>query len=299
MSKSTPRLGKGLSALISPPRRMMGADDALGSAEQEGIRRLPISSIRRNPQQPRQAFDAAAIESLAESIRGQGVLQPILVRPLGGGKYELVAGERRWRAARQAGLKDIPVIVRNVTEAESLEIALIENLQREDLNPLERATAYRQYLDTFGMTADELAKRLGESRPNISNYLRLLQLDDQIRGLIESGELGMGQARAIAGIEDKQRQLAIARLAARRNLAVRQVEALAKEPGRTKPAEAEAKVLPRHLAEVEDALGRALGVPLKLMPGKKKNSGRIVIRYRNLEEFDLIAEKFGGNSSLE
>jgi ParB family chromosome partitioning protein len=297
MSKPTARLGKGLSALITPRPSLARPPT---SPAPEGALTIPIHQIRANPRQPRTQFDDAGISQLAESIRNKGILQPVIVRPTPDGEYELVAGERRLRAAKLAGLSDIPATIRNATDSDSLEIALIENLQREDLNPLERATAYRQYLDTFHGTVDQLAARLGESRPNISNYLRLLELSDPVRKMLATGEISMGHARAIASVNEPERQLALALLCIRRNLSVRQVEALARQPVDHDPKPPDRPPLQnRHLAEVEQVLGRGLGLPVKLYPGRKKNSGRIVINYRSLEEFDLVASKIGGNCKLE
>ncbi|HOO17650.1 MAG: ParB/RepB/Spo0J family partition protein [Phycisphaerae bacterium] len=297
MSKPTARLGKGLSALITPRAPVSQPTVARGS---EPATTISVEAIRPNPRQPRKDFDDAAITQLANSIRTKGVLQPVIVRPAPDGGYELVAGERRLRAAKLAGLTQVPAIVRDVSDADSVEIALIENLQREDLNPLERAAAYRQYLDTFKSTVEELASRLGESRPNISNYLRLLDLAEPVRKLLASGELSMGHARAIASIENPERQLALAMLCIRRNLSVRQLEVLARQQTNTVTKVAERVPLQnRHIAEVEQALARGLGLPVKLRPGRKKNSGRVVITYRNLDEFDLIANKIGGHCKLE
>jgi ParB family chromosome partitioning protein len=312
MAKSHPRLGKGLSALITPRARaplrrgattLEGTPVASATTTLRGdspLHDIPLDQIRPNPRQPRETLDEATLKQLADSVRHSGILQPVLLRPAADGTYELVAGERRWRAAAIAGLKTVPAIVRRLSDAESFEAALIENLQREDLAPLERATAYQQLIDTLGVTIDTAAARLGESRANISNYLRILKLPDVIRRLIAGGQLGMGQARAVAGIDNPQRQLAIARLAARRNLSVRQVEALAKQAG---PPDTPAPRSPRprdaHVADVEHALGKALGLNVKLHAGRKKNAGRVVIRYDSLEEFDRIAEKICGRSLLE
>jgi ParB family chromosome partitioning protein len=216
----------------------------------------------------------------------------------------LVAGERRLRAARLAGLDAVPAIVREFSDSESLEVALLENLQREDLGPLERAAAYQQYLETFGGTVEDLAKKMCESRANISNYLRLLKLHPEVCYMLGNGELGMGQARALAGVADSQRQLALAKLAARRNLSVRQVEELVRKavsPTETRPSEPdiERSSAQAHLASVEEALSRELGLRIRIMPGRKKNSGRMVIRYNGLEEFDRIAERLGGRANLD
>lgn len=301
MSKSTPRLGKGLSAIIGQ-RANPGAMPKTAGGDGFGqIRQLALDVIVPNPSQPRTGFDESTLEELSRSIRAKGVLQPVIVRPAGNGRFELVVGERRWRAAKLAGLESIPALVRRTSDAESLEIAMIENLQREDLSPLERAAGYRRYIEAFDITIDELAGRLCESRANISNYLRLLKLRPEIHMLLGAGQLAMGQARAIAGIEDSERQLAVARMAVRRNLSVRQVEALARDDPKAgaKSHEAAAALPDKHHADIAQSLGRALGLGVTLKPGRKKNSGRVIIQYDNLEEFDRIAEKIGGRAALE
>jgi ParB family chromosome partitioning protein len=312
MSKSAPRLGKGLDALIGKPRtppktatpfrehRHQQAAEP-GDPNLSVVRSLPVDQVIPNPHQPRLALDPQALADLANSIRANGVVQPVVVRPKDDGGYEMVAGERRWRAALQAGLQSIPAIVRPVSDAQALEIALVENLQREDLNPIERARAYEQYLNTFHQSPESLADRIGESRANVANYLRLLGLPDEVQEMVISGALSMGQARAIAGVADPQRALAVARASARRNLSVRQVEKLVRggnhetEPtrqSRTDRSEA-------HLTDLERNLRRSLGVRVRLLSGRKKNSGRIVIRYDSLEEFDRIAKRLFGSTSLE
>lgn len=307
MNKPTSRLGRGLSALIpaaphaATPVPTKPADTAPSG---DTVRRVRLDHIQPNRHQPRTTFNEPALQELAESIKTTGVLQPILVRALPEGRYELVAGERRWRAARLAGLAEIPALVKELSDEQSFQLALVENLQREDLGPLERAAAYQHYLETFGGTIEALAASLGESRANISNYIRLLKLRPEICYMLGAGELGMGQARAIAGIIDAQRQLAIAKLAARRNLSVRQVEELARE------ADASPDQAPhgtprvptgerKHFDEVQTALSRSLGVSVRLVPGRKKNTGRIVISYDSLADFERIAERLGAEYRLE
>jgi len=310
MSKSSaPRLGKGLGALLSHRVTPLG-DEAhpvvppapAAAHGPDAIRRLPIDRIDPNPRQPRTNFDDDQLQELAASLRTSGVLQPIIVRPKSDGRFEVVAGERRLRAASMVPLAEIPAVVRHVTDSEAVEIALIENLQREDLKPLERARAYEQYLASFGGTPETLADRLGESRSNIANYLRLLRLPDEVRELLDTSQLEMGHARAIAGLSDPHRQVAIARLAVRRNLSVRQVEELARRATAAVPA-AEQNLKPpsddRHRSNVEEALSRAIGLRVRLYPGRKRNSGRVVISYSNLEEFDRIAQALGGSAALE
>lgn len=309
MAKNLNRLGKGLNALVTSTEPATASikppsPPALGETPQQQILDIRIDAIRPNPRQPRTTFDQPSLNELADSIRNNGLLQPLLLRRTTDGAYELVAGERRLRAARLAGLTTVPATVRELSDSQSFEIALVENLQREDLGPLERAAAYQQYLETFGGTVEDLAKRLCESRANISNYMRLLKLHPEVCYLLGNAQLGMGQARALAGITEPHKQLAIARLASRRNLSVRQVEELVRRSTAdestkvgTDPREPQADRT--HLSDVEKALSRELGLPVRLRPGRKKNSGRVVIRYTTLDEFDRIAERLGGRVHLE
>lgn len=305
MPKTQNRLGKGLSAIVAPrpsatPQRRDAADTQSGSFGAQVIREINVDKIRPNPNQPRTRFSDSELAGLAESIKANGVLQPIILRPDGQGSFELIAGERRLRATRMAGLDHIPAIVRSMSDAASLEIALIENLQREDLGPLERATAYQQFIDSFKVTADQLARRLSLSRANVTNYLRLLKLSSEIREMIDVGELGMGHARAIAGVNDPQRQLALARRTCRRNLSVRQVEQLASRAlGPTVETPTEEIAATAHLNDVARALTGATGLKVTLHAGKRKNSGRVVLHYTNLEEFDKIARHLGAKIPTE
>lgn len=305
MPKTQNRLGKGLSAIIAPrahasPKRHDAVGREPGSPDGQFIREISVARITPNPNQPRTRFSDADLAGLAESIKANGVLQPILVRPGGQGSFELIAGERRLRAARLAGLDQIPAIVRSMSDAASLEVALIENLQREDLGPLERATAYQQFIDNFNVTADQLARKLSLSRANITNYLRLLKLRSEIREMIDAGDLGMGHARAIAGVNDPQRQLALARKTVRRNLSVRQVEQLAAaDPEPTVDTPTEEIAATAHLNDVAQALTRATGLKVTLHAGKRKNSGRVVLHYSKLEEFDAIAKRLGAEMPTE
>lgn len=301
MSKTASRLGRGLSALIptavpSPaPQPHPPVADAGPASPQTTVR---IDRVVPNRNQPRVAFDDARLQELADSIRSTGLLQPILVRPIADDRFELIAGERRLRAATLAGLTEIPCVVRDVEDRESFQLALIENLQREDLGPLERAHAYQRYLDMFSGTVEDLAAKLSESRANVANYLRLLKLQPEVSFMLGSGELSMGQARAIAAIADPQRQLALARLTARRNLSVRQVEELVRQAEETtaEPARepsTRSLAADRHLLDVERAFGRALGVRVRVRSGRRKNSGRITVYYGSLDEFERIAERLG------
>jgi len=296
VAKAVSRLGKGLSALITPGSEQ-DATAFAGSRVAGGVEPqvLPLGSIRPSKLQPRQHFEERSLRELADSIRSKGLLQPLIVRPSDGGAYELVAGERRWRAAQAAGLQTVPAIVKSVSDAEALELSLVENLQRADLNAVERAEAYRRYLEAFGGTVEELAERLGESRANVSNYLRLLNLSDEVLRMLTAGELSMGHVRAIAGVEDRARQIAIARLAARRRLAVRQVEAIVKSSAAVSDERGGRGSRPVHITDAEQALTRALGLPVRIQPGRAKNSGRIVIGFSNLEEFERVAVRLGWN----
>lgn len=318
MSKpAAPRLGKGLSALIKPTAvsiaatpskpevvkpQARSAPKAPTEAGGETVQRLAINAIKPNPKQPRQAFDETKLQELAQSIRTSGLIQPILVRPVGPGRYELVAGERRWRAAQIAELSEIPAIVRELSDQQMLELALVENLQREDLNPIERAEAYQRYLDLFHVKPEQLAVRLGESRSNVTNYVRLLKLNAEIQAGVREGLLSMGHARALLGVDEPERQLALFRLALRRGWSVRQMEDAVKS-GAGDADDGSAVVASRardkHLDEIERAFRRALGLPVKLSAGRKPNAGRIVIRYRNLEEFEQIADRLGLRGVLD
>lgn len=206
-------LGKGLGALLP------GSDEAPREAAQE----IEISRIQPNADQPRQVFDRDKLEELAASIREHGIVQPLLVRPVGSG-YEIVAGERRWRAAQLAGLKKVPAVVRELSGSQVMEIALIENLQRENLNPIEEARAYRRLIDEFGLSQEQLAQRLGKSRSQVANTLRMLQLEPEVQTLVERGDLTMGHAKAVLALEDRDKQVEWAQQVVERKMSVRDTE---------------------------------------------------------------------------
>jgi ParB family chromosome partitioning protein len=269
-------LGRGLGALIpggSP-------------AERKGVMNLGIEEIRPDRGQPRRHFDEAHIEELAESIRTKGVLLPLIVRRSSQG-YVLVAGERRWRAAQKAGLRELPVMVREVTEKEAFELALIENIQREDLNPVEEAEAYRRLIDEHGLTQEELATRVGKDRSTVANALRLLRLPDAIKQAIVSGELSMGHARALLAIADEGDLRKAAEKVMAEGLSVRAAEALVQRlkskrlPQKAREGHASAQV--KHLVE---KLQRKLGARVELKD--KGGSGTLEIRYGSLEELDGV-----------
>ncbi len=306
MSRTQQRLGRGLDALLGRTPQTVTTDDnripgnpaanepQAASASGVLVREIPLDQIVPNPRQPRTVFDETALHELTTSIRANGVLQPVLLRQVAAERYELIAGERRVRASRMAGLATVPAIVRTTSDAESFELALVENIQRSDLNALERATAYQSYLDAFGISPEQLAVRLGESRSTVANHLRLLALPGEIRQMLAKGELSMGHARAIAAIGDPARQLAIALMSARRNLSVRQVEALAQQEGRVRAEERpRAAATPVHIAAIERSLSHTLGAPTRVQAGRRANSGKIIVSYRSLEEFERITEKLG------
>ena len=251
-----------------------------------GVTEIAVSQLDPNPDQPRRTFDTQALEALAESIRQAGVLQPLLVVE-NGARYRIVAGERRYRAARMAGLQSVPCVVRDMTEQERMEAALIENLQREDLNPIEEAAGIRALMEECGYTQELAAKRVGRSRPAVANLLRLLQLPESIRELVKAGELSAGHARVLAGLADESRQLALAERAVREGMSVRELERLAAQT-MEKPAKPEPKPLPSELNDMQERLQNVLGVRTALHGNLKK--GKIILQYDSAEELEAIYE---------
>ncbi|MDQ3679969.1 MAG: ParB/RepB/Spo0J family partition protein [Actinomycetota bacterium] len=279
-------LGKGLGALI--PTEVM-ADRSSSLVE------LPITSVRPSGLQPRKHFEEESLAALTASVRELGVLQPVLVRPDGEGAYQLIAGERRWRAAKRAGLQTLPALVRQVSDDVSLEQALVENLQREDLNPLEEAAAYQQLIEDFKLTHEELAVRVGKSRAAISNTLRLFQLPPAIQRLVAEGQLAEGHARALLGTPDRAFQEALARRSVAEGLSVRAVEEAVR--ARSRPGEAPGaggatsgpqgrRLRPPGLLELEELLSRHLDTRVKVDMGAKK--GRVVIDFASLEDLERL-----------
>ena len=278
-------LGKGLDALI--PREV--AADAGGATLVE----VPLSRIHPSSFQPRRHFDEEALASLAASIRELGVLQPVLVRPAADGDFELVAGERRWRAAKRAGLQSVPALVREVSDDSSLEQALVENLHREDLNPLEEAAAYQQLIEDFNLTHEELAARVGKSRAAITNTLRLFQLPPTIQRLVAEGQLAEGHARALLGTPDRAFQESLAKRAVVEGLSVRAVEDAVRtrnQLGDQLPSGTAARpprrLRPPGLLELEDLLSTHLDTRVKVEMGAKK--GRVVIDFSTLEDLERL-----------
>lgn len=280
-------LGRGLGALI--PGGASAAERAIEkpAAAVEVESSAPIAAIVPNPFQPREVFDEAAIGELASSIREKGIIQPLLVRPLPGGGYQLIAGERRFRAAQRAGLQRVPITVRSAGDGEALELALIENLQRENLNPAEEARAFKRLGEEFALSQEDIALRVGKSRSAVANSLRLLALPGEILRQLESGELSAGHARSLLGLQSPREQLAAARAAAKQRLSVRDTERLVRE--RAEGAATEDDVERR---AVESNLAHALGTRVRLRHNKD-GSGRIVIEYYSLDELDGLLSRFG------
>jgi ParB family transcriptional regulator, chromosome partitioning protein len=286
-------LGKGLGALIPP-----GGTE--GSVESGGLDELPLASIRPNRFQPRGHFDEEALALLADSIREVGVLQPVLVRPVGDGdEYELIAGERRWRAARRVGLQTIPALVRETEDAAALEQALVENLHRDSLNPLEEAAAYQQLIEDFGLTHDDVAARVGRSRATVTNTLRLMQLPPAIQKLLQQGKLSMGHARALLGTPDRSFQEVLAKRIVDEDLSVRAVEeAVREQQGQAGPTAADAdsaaggadaarrRLRPPGLLELEELLGDHLETRVKISMGTAR--GKVVVEFSTLEDLERI-----------
>ncbi len=285
-------LGRGLSALIS-------AGDNVGGLRFEEV---PVSAIRPNAHQPRRNFSEASIKELAASIREVGILQPLVIRSTETG-FELIAGERRLRAAKEAGLDRIPVLIRQAAESESMEMALVENLQREDLNPLETASAYQALMDGFGLTKDQLAHRLGKSRAAVTNTLRLTRLPKSIQGMVLAEKLSEGHARALLGLESEEHMLRVARRVQAEKLSVRKTEELVREELAEPRAALEVEE-PRDEQEVADEYGAAarrvqevLALPTRVRASRK--GGKIEIRFRQKEELEALVALLTANSAGE
>jgi ParB family chromosome partitioning protein len=289
-------LGMGLQALLGEAGRAP-APEGQQAEGRGGVREVDLSRIQRNPNQPRTQFDEATLEELSQSIRERGVLQPILLRPSGDG-YMIVAGERRWRAAQRAQLHTIPAIVRDIDESTIAELALIENIQREDLNPLEEAEGYKQLIKRHGHTQDGVSQIVHKSRSHIANLLRLLDLPDFVRESLLKGDISMGHARAVATAPDAE---ALTREVIRKGLSVRQTEEQARQ-GKTRPASGrangrpsgrdEAKGANADLQALERQLGDLLG--LKVQVSNKGQGGAVMLHYSSLDQLDMICQRLSG-----
>ncbi len=280
-------LGRGLGAII--PRATMGASSGSG-----GLFQCRIDEIQPNKEQPRQNFDEQKLQELTESIRSKGIIHPLIVRKHDQG-YQIIAGERRWRAAKIAGLDTVPVMVKELSESEVYELALIENIQREDLNPLEEAEAYRQLIEDHGLTQEELARRVGKQRSSVANLLRLLKLPLEVRQYMLTGELTMGHARAVLAVSGATSQISLARRAVHEKLSVRQCEEIArmapeaKEKVRKKPRQHEYSQSDFRLIE---SLQRTFGTKVDLKRGNK--GGKIIVHYYSEQELDRILQAVEG-----
>src|ERR1043166_5472596 len=273
-------LGRGLSALIS-------TDQPAG--EHDEIREIELDLIQPGRQQPRTFFDEAKLEELAQSIRTTGIIQPLLVRPMGG-LFELVAGERRWRAAQIAGLARIPAIVREIPDDRLLEFALVENIQRQELNPIEEANAYRRLIDSLGLTQEEVARRVGRDRPFITNYLRVLKLPTDIQNLIEADKLSFGHARTLLAVDDPMTQRRLAHKIVKHKWSVRETEQRVRDiskPAAPRPATPIQQTDP-NIRAAEAKLRRALGTQVRIRAARPNNPGRIEIEYYSMVDLDRI-----------
>ena len=275
-------LGKGLSALIPDADKLDDRD--------EQFFQCPVEVIEPNPYQPRQAFSPHELEEMVASVREKGIITPLLVSKTEAG-YQLIAGERRWRAAQKAGLRRVPVVVREVTPSESLELALIENIHRKDLNPIEEAVAYAKLLEETGITQDALAKRLGKDRSSITNFLRLLKLPVQIQQDVIDARLSMGHARLLAGLKNSEDQWSLRNAIIKRGLSVRQSEALAKRGKESTSKDKKGSAKDPYLRSLEDNLKRSLGTKVEIKKRGKK--GSVVVHFYSDDELDRLLELLG------
>jgi len=302
------RLGKGLGSLISAPVNVEPkasppppADSSV-AGRPEGVSSLRIDLIKANPKQPRKAFDEKALDALSSSIQSAGVMQPIVVRQADGGTYEIIAGERRWRAAQRAGLGVIPAVVRTADDRQSAEWSLIENLQREDLNPIERAEAFRRLIDEFQLRHQDVGELVGLDRSSVSNHLRLLELEDELQDLVRSGLLGQAHARALLAITNSELRRQIAIRAVREEWSVRAVEREAgrhgdgrrrEGPGDPPSAAPVASARRANLADLERRLADHLGTRVRIRPGKKKGSGTLTVEFYDSPQFEGLMRQIG------
>lgn len=283
-------LGKGLESLL--PRVAAVAEDRSASPAPEGTpREISVEAIDRNPYQTRTRFDEAALAELAASISATGVVQPILVRTLPSGRFQLIVGERRLMASKKAGKKTIPAILRQVSDEQAMEITIVENLQRTDLNPIEQARAYDRLSREFKLTQEQMAQRTGKDRASVANFLRLLRLPVEVQARVENGELSFGHARALLPLEDPEAILKAAQKVAALSMSVRQTESYVQgivNPEKRKNAEKVKEPLDPNVREARDLLQRALG--LKVVIEDRKGKGRVIIEYTSLSDFDALLD---------
>lgn len=286
MTQNKRGLGKGLAALI--PTKTAAATRPEGAE-----RSIRLAEIRPGRFQPRRPISQESLKELCDSIREKGVIQPVLVRRASGGGYELIAGERRFRACQRLGLTNIPAIVKQATDQEALEMALVENLQRENLNPMEEARGYQRLAREFSLTQEEMARKVGKERPTVANALRLLTLPPEVQAMVEDGSLSAGHARAVLMAEDRKRQVWLAGVVVKRGMTVRQAEELArggKNKGHAGAASKPAKGLDQHLSNIQSEMQRALGTKVRIVP-QGKARGKIEIEYYSAEDFERIMER--------
>ena len=279
-------LGTGLDTLFE--------DNGFGLAQENGTV-LRLTEIEPNRNQPRKEFDEQALSELADSIREHGIIQPLLVRPLETGGYQLVAGERRWRAARMIGLTEVPVVIKEMTETEVMELALIENLQRQDLNPLEEAAGYRELMTTYGLTQDQVAKRVGKSRSAVANCLRLLTVPEEIQPFLRSGQLSAGHVKALAGMSDREEMVRIAKSAADKGLSVREVERQVQSFTAPRPSSPSGEEKKAFYKELELAMNVELGRKVRIRPGRI--GGTVEIAFFDQEDLRSLAYRLSGEES--
>jgi len=307
--KTKSRLGRGLSSLLSveippdappaepavprPPVTSSPAPvaEAAPTSTSKGIAEISIDAIIPNPHQPRRQMNEASIAELAASLKSTGLIQPIILRK-NGDRFELIAGERRWRAAKLAGLPTVPAIVRDATAFEQAQMALVENIQRENLNPIDRALAYKALMSQLGLTQAEIASRMGEDRSSIANHLRLLELPQPVQLLVADGRLTLGHAKVLAGISDPMEQERLATLVVNQSLSVRNLERQLQEskppvPERAKPTST------AHYQDLEKSISQQLGLRVQLRAGAKKGKGRVILHYGTLDQFDQLLSRLG------
>jgi ParB family chromosome partitioning protein len=279
-------LGRGLSSLLGE----VAQEAPLSGDGRSGIQMLPVGSIEPHPDQPRRHFNEEALAELAESIGTRGLIQPIIVRPQEGNRYQIVAGERRWRAAQRARLHEVPVIVRDFDDQETLEVSILENIQRQDLNAIEEAEAYKRLLDEFGHTQEALGKLVHKSRSHVANLLRLLDLPKSVRLMVAGGELSMGHARALVSAQDPE---ALANEVVRRDLSVRDTEKLVRsEKPRKRQATIEYKGASADIEALERQLGDMLGLRVKI--AHRPDGGVVALGYSSLDQLDMICQRLSG-----
>jgi ParB family transcriptional regulator, chromosome partitioning protein len=283
-------LGKNLSALLT------NTDIQANASHSEGLQQLPVEWLAKGQYQPRQVFDDEALAQLAQSIKQQGIIQPIVVRQLAKQQYEIIAGERRWRAAQLAGLRDVPVIVQAMNDETALAVALVENIQREDLNAMERANALQRLLDEFALTQQELADMVGMSRTSVTNFLRLPQLQEPVKQLLARGELEMGHAKVLLAVTG-QRQIQLAQQVAARGLTVRATEKLVRqEATSTQLPQQATRMRDPNIVQVEQQISEQLNAKTDLIH-QSSGKGKVVIHYHSLAELDGLLQKFTGKKN--